>query len=92
MHQSGQSLALSERMVKATFRKCLFQLEPLAELMIASTKNPLGPMASLGVPMGFMASHGAVWQVLNDMAACRLILWLKGYPVAQAPTLWTSGT
>jgi hypothetical protein len=35
-------------------------LEPAAESAIASTKNPLGLMASLGVPKGFMASHGAV--------------------------------
>jgi hypothetical protein len=41
----------------------------VAELTIASKKNPLDLMASLGIPMGFMASHGAVWQVLNDVAA-----------------------
>jgi hypothetical protein len=26
-------------------------------------------MASLGVPMGFMASLGDVWKVLNDVTA-----------------------
>jgi hypothetical protein len=35
-------------------------LEPVAESTIASTKNPLGLMASLGIPMGFVASLGAV--------------------------------
>jgi hypothetical protein len=35
-------------------------LEPVAELTIASTKNPLGLMASLGIPMGFMAFLGDV--------------------------------
>jgi hypothetical protein len=35
-------------------------LEPAAELKIASTKNPLGLMASLGVSMGFMASLGDI--------------------------------
>jgi hypothetical protein len=35
-------------------------LEPVAELTIASKKNPLDLMASLGIPMGFMASLEAV--------------------------------
>ena len=34
--------------------------EPVAELTIPSTKNPLSLMASLGIPMGFMATLGAV--------------------------------
>jgi hypothetical protein len=32
----------------------------VAELTIASTKNPLDLMASLGASKGFMASHGVV--------------------------------
>jgi hypothetical protein len=43
--------------------------ELVAELTIVSKKNPLGLMASHGMPMDFMASLGAVWQVLNDVAA-----------------------
>jgi hypothetical protein len=43
--------------------------EPVAKLTIASTKNPLGFMASLEVSKGFMASPGVVWKVLNDVTA-----------------------
>src|SRR5258708_8722874 len=46
-----------------------FFLEPVAELTIASTKNPFGLMASLRVRTGFMASHAAVSPLLNDLPA-----------------------
>src|SRR5258707_14875856 len=56
-------------------------------------KESIGPY---GISWGSNGLHGVSWGRLTGIEGCgrycSLILWLKGYPVAQAPTLWTSDT
>jgi hypothetical protein len=69
LERKGDVMQHLLRDAKASVYPANLLLEPVAELTIASTKNPLGFMASLGDSKGFMASREVVWKVLNDVTA-----------------------